>query len=166
MDRRDGRDISWWQTKKKGASKRGRGTSKQAVVGAVERSGKVVAEPAKSNKLSFKVLSGFVKDNIDARKSKLFTDEYRGYKGMTVVLPHSVINHSVAYSFNGIHINTMEGFWSLLKRAWYGQHHHYSRKNAHLYVAESCYKYNNRENKNSFLDTIKTMLFARGNQWQ
>ena len=53
MDRRDGRDISWWQTKKKGASKRGRGTSKQAVVGAVERSGKVVAEPAKSNKLSF-----------------------------------------------------------------------------------------------------------------
>ena len=78
-------------------AKRGRGTNKMAVIGAVERSGKVRAVPAKKNKLNFAVLSGFVKKNLDTRKARLVTDEYRGYSGMTVVLPHSVINHSLAF---------------------------------------------------------------------
>lgn len=44
-----------------------------------------------------------------------------------------------------VHTNTIEGFWSLLKRAWYGSHHHYSIAYAPLYVAEACYKYNYRK---------------------
>jgi len=143
----------------KGKSKRGRGTDKMAVMGAVERGGKVVAKPAAENKLSFKILSGFVKENIDTKQAELVTDEYRGYSGMTVVLPHSVINHSIAFSFKGVHTNSIEGFWSLLKRAWYGQHHHYSRVKSHLYIGEPCYKYNNRENDNTFYDMIKNLLF-------
>ena len=43
------------------------------------------------------------------------------------------------------HTNTIEGFWSLLKRAWYGQHHHYRVAYTPLYVAEACYKYNYRD---------------------
>ncbi len=31
----------------------------------------------------------------------------------------------MAYTIDAIHTNTIEGFWSLLKRAWYGSHHHY-----------------------------------------
>ena len=30
------------------------------------------------------------------------------------------------------------------ERAWYGQHHHYSRKYMPLYIAEACYKYSRR----------------------
>ena len=79
-------------------------------------------------------------------RAELVTDEYKGYGGMTVVLPHAAINHSLAYSFMGVYTNTMEGFRSLLKRAWYGQHHHYSREKAHLYIGEACCKCNNRKN--------------------
>ena len=63
---------------------------------------------------------------------------------------HAVINHSVAYVEGSKHTNTIEGFWAMLKRAWYGTHHHYSRKYMSLYVAEACWKYNNRKNPNSF----------------
>lgn len=48
------------------------------------------------------------------------------------------------------HTNTIEGFWGLLKRAWYGQHHHYRRQYSPLYVAEATWKYNHRQDVNGF----------------
>jgi transposase-like protein len=140
------------------SAKRGRGTDKLPIVGLVERGGNVVAKVIKGAKLNSTTLKNIVKSTIDTAKSHLITDDYRAYNSMAVVLPHSTINHSIAYSFNGIHTNNIEGFWSLLERAWYGQHHHYSKVKAHLYVAESCYKYNNRENKNSFSQMVKKLL--------
>ncbi|MDT8447616.1 MAG: transposase [bacterium] len=134
------------------------GTNKMAVVSAVERGGKVLAKPAKENKLNFKILSGFVRETVDTGRAELLTNEYKGYGGMTVVLPHSEINHNLAYSFMNVHTNTIEGFGYLLKRAWFGQHHHYSRKKAHLYFGEACYKYNNRKNGNTFFDIIRNLL--------
>ncbi len=56
----------------------------------------------------------------------------------------------VSYTDGSTHTNTIEGFWSLLKRAWYGSHHHYRKHYMPLYVAEACYKYNNRKNNNVF----------------
>lgn len=144
-------------------AKRGRGADKLPVVGVVERGGDVVAKVVKGARLGTETLESVVKATVDTAESHLVTDDYKGYSSMAAILPHSVANHSVAYSFNGIHTNNIEGFWSLLKRAWYGQHHHYSKANARLYVAEASYKYNNRKNENSFSDMIETMLFARGN---
>ena len=37
-----------------------------------------------------------------------------------------------------------QGFWSFVKRAWYGSHHHYSTAYTPLYLTEACYKYNYR----------------------
>ena len=51
---------------------------------------------------------------------------------------------------NGLHTNTIEGFWSLLKRAWYGSHHHYTRQFTPLFVAETAYKYNARKDPQAF----------------
>ena len=59
-------------------------------------------------------------------------------------MKHTVINHNEQFADGDTHTNTIEGFWSLLKRAWYGQHHHYSTGYTPLYVAEACYKYNYR----------------------
>ena len=65
-------------------------------------------------------------------------------------MQHAVIHHSKHYSDGAIDTNTIEGVWSLLKRAWYGSHHHYTKRYTPLYVAEACYKYNNRKNKRAF----------------
>ncbi len=72
------------------------------------------------------------------------TDEYNAYNALSNQLKHHVINHQEQYVDDDKHTNTIEGFWSLLKRAWYGQHHHYSAGYTPLYVAERCYVYNNR----------------------
>ena len=79
------------------------------------------------------------------------TDEYKAYETVGKEMKHSVIKHSEQFVDGKVHTNTIEGFWSLLKRAWYGQHHHYTTLYAPLYIAEACYKYNYR-NEDSMFD--------------
>jgi len=59
---------------------------------------------------------------------------------------HESVNHSAKQYVNGnVHTNGIEGYWALVKRAWYGQHHHYAKKYTPLYVAEASFKFNNRK---------------------
>ncbi len=124
--------------------KRGRGTNKTPVIGAVERGGKVVAQVATD--LTNKGILQFIRDNITPEDSVLITDEYKAYNAVRDLMDHQVIKHSEQYVDGEIHTNTIEGFWSLLKRAWYGQHHHYCKGFMPLYVAEAVFKYNHRKN--------------------
>ena len=139
-------------------NKRGRGTKKMPVLGVVARNGKVAAEP--STKVNRKALSSFIKKNVDLPATLLITDELAGYRIMSDNMRHAVIKHSDRYVDGMVHTNTMEGFWALLKRAWYGQHHHYSRRHAPLYDAEACYKYNIRNGANPFSDFIRLVCAA------
>ena len=123
-------------------AKRGRGTSKTAVIGAVERGGQVVAEVAKG--LTGRDILEFIRRVVNVKESELMTDEFHAYNALGSQLKHHVINHQEQYVDGDRHTNTIEGFWSLIKRAWYGQHHHYSIEYTPLYVAERCYIYNNR----------------------
>lgn len=134
-------------------AKRGRGTSKTAVIGAVERGGNVVAQVAEN--LTGCVILEFIRRVVKVKDSELMTDEYHGYRQFAQMMKHEVINHQEQYVEGDKHTNTIEGFWSLLKRAWYGQHHHYSTGYTPLYVAERCYVYNNRHRKTIFWKFIK-----------
>lgn len=139
-------------------NKRGRGTKKVPVVGAVERGGRVIARPAKPSDLSAKGLSKFIGRFVDKAGTILITDEFGGYNRVSESMLHATVNHAVEYANGLIHTNTIESFWSLVKRAWYGSHHHYSRKYIHLYIAEACYKYNNRRAVNGFASMLETMV--------
>lgn len=139
-------------------NKRGRGTRKMPVIGAVERHGNVVAKPV--SKVSGTTLSAFIHRNVDLPASLLITDEFAGYQKMSGKMRHAVIKHAKWYVDGIVHTNTMEGFWALLKRAWYGQHHHYSRDHAHLYIAEACYKYNIRKDTNPFGDFLRLAIVS------
>lgn len=112
--------------------KRGRGTKKTPVIGAVERGGKVVAQVA--HDLSGKGVLDFIKRTVDTGETILVTDEYKAYNAVDKIMARLSINHSEKYVDGDVHTNTIEGFWSHLKRAWYGQHHHYSKLWTPLYV--------------------------------
>ena len=130
----------------KGVSKPGRGTEKLPVIGAVERNGKVVAKPLKNSKANAQELRKFMLQNISGKDTHLMSDAFPAYRGSGQLMSaHSIINHSLKYVDGDIHTNTIEGFWATIKRQHYGQHHHYSKKNSHLYIGEACYKYNNRD---------------------
>ncbi|MGA8107786.1 MAG: transposase, partial [Acidobacteriaceae bacterium] len=58
---------------------------------------------------------------------------------------HHRIQHSEkVYVMGDIHTNTIEGFWSLLKRGIGGVYHSVSRKYLQTYCDEYAYRYNRR----------------------
>ena len=120
--------------KDKEPAKRGRGTKKTPVIGAVERGGKVVAEVAKG--LTGRAILEFIRSAVNLKDSELITDEFIAYRAVGQHMKHAVVNHREGQYVKGdAHTNTIEGFWSLLKRAWYGSHHQYSTAYTPLYVA-------------------------------
>lgn len=126
-------------------NKRGRGTDKTPVVGAVERGGKVTAKAVNKESMKGRHMRAFVRERIKTHEAELITDEYRGYMGMDKVLPHRVIKHENWYVDGDVHTNTIEGFWALLKRGMFGSFHSVSRKHLQRYVDEFCYRYNLRD---------------------
>ena len=111
--------------KDKEPAKRGRGTKKTPVIGAVQRGGKVVAEVAKG--LTGRAILEFIRSAVNMKDSELITDEYKAYNLVGRHMKHAIVNHREGQYVEGdAHTNTIEGFWSLLKRAWYGSHHQYS----------------------------------------
>ena len=97
---------------------------------------------------------------MDAGAAIAVTDEYPAYRALARLSPHYAVNHSRAYVSGAAHTNTIEGFWAHVKRAWYGQHHHFSRRYANRYVAELAWKYNRRrrEPRAVFADLVRGML--------
>lgn len=133
---------------------------KTAVMGVVERGGRVAAKPAVRNSVTGKGLLKFLSKFVDMKASLLVTDELPAYHQVGRKMRHVRINHSVQYVDGQIHTNSIESFWALVKRAWYGSHHHYSRKFMHLYIAEACYKYNARKQPNDFGRALVAMVGA------
>ena len=125
-------------------SKRGV-ANKAPVVGAVERGGSVTAKAVRRDRMQRDHMRAFVKERIDTTQATLMTDEAKVYRSMGLVLPHAVIKHSAWYVDGDIHTNTIEGFWSLLKRGMFGQYHSVNRKHLQRYVDEFCFRYNRRK---------------------
>lgn len=139
-------------------SKRGRGTDKEAVIGVIERGGKVRAMPAEKSEMTMDYISALVRRLVDAPQAVINTDEFNGYNALNSFIIHRRINHSVSYSerdmfsaqYGNIHTNNIEGFWALVKRAIYGQFHHVSKKYLRLYIDEIVFRFNERKNENAF----------------
>ena len=91
------------------------GSTKTPIIGAVERGGEVVAKVASD--LTGRGILRFLRQSVDITDSDLITDEYGAYRAVRSVMPHYTIPHSERFADGNIHTNTIEGFWSLLKRA-------------------------------------------------
>jgi len=139
--------------KRGGGGRGGIGSGKTAVVGAVERNGKVVSRVIET--VSGDILKTFVRGAVSEKVSLLVTDEWVGYRGLDKEYPHAVIRHSSGqYVIGAIHTNTIEGFWSIFKRGVVGTFHKVSAKYLPLYIAEFQFRYNNRENADIFGEAI------------
>ncbi len=75
----------------------------------------------------------------------IVTDGWGGYKGLSKDYTHKVVDHgSGEYVRDSFHTNTIEGFWSQLKRGIFGIYHHISPKHLNNYCAEFEFRYNAR----------------------
>ena len=131
----------------KPASKRkriGRGTVGKAIVmGAIERQGGVVARMVQNT--TTETMEEFVDSAISPNVTSLSTDEHSGYRRLGTKYPHGVVRHSKKEYVSGdTHTQTIDGYWSQLKRQIIGIHHWVSPKHLDRYVAESSWRYNRR----------------------
>ncbi|MCC6838371.1 MAG: IS1595 family transposase [Bacteroidia bacterium] len=130
-------------------TKRGRGTSKTPIVGAVEKKGKVYVKIIE--KLTSRNLLAMLKERVKTEDSIVITDDFRSYKKFDETVEHITIKHSEGYGKGVKTINTIEGFWSILKGGIRGNYRALSKKYLPFYLAEFSYKYNNRNvQKNAF----------------
>ena len=125
---------------------------KVAVIGAVKRKGNVIARVI--NRTDRATMDRFVHEVVSTNVSLLNTDEHTGYRNLGRTFPHQVIRKSTDYVVGAVHTNTIEGFWSLVKRGIMGSFHKVSRKYLPLYVAEFQFRYNNRHNPDIFGEAI------------
>ena len=137
-------DETYIGGKKKGG-KRGRGSeNKTPVLGMVERGGQVRVIPVENVKA--KTLIPLIQEHTMEGETVLVTDDLRSYRLLkTFDYPHYVIKHSQKEYVNGfIYTNTIEGFWSLLKRGIIGIYHQISKKHLIRYCNEFEFRYNTK----------------------
>ena len=122
---------------------------KAPVLGMLQRKGKIVVKVI--DKAWGKEIKPLIKNNV-ATESELVTDGFGGYKDLSLSYSkHTVLNHSKNVRRIGkYHTNTIEGFWSMLKRAIVGQYHKITAEHLQDYINEIAFKYNYRNSTGVF----------------
>ena len=118
----------------------------RCVIGMVERGhGGRVRAIVSTDGATRRALHGLAKEHI-MPESTIFTDEWTAYEGLDKLgYRHKRINHSAGvYVVGTTHTNTIEGFWSLVKRGIGGVYHSVSAKHLQSYLDEYSFRYNRR----------------------
>jgi transposase-like protein len=98
----------------------------------------------------------FVHAAVSEKVSLIAIDEHSSYRNLSKTFPHKFVRHSTKQYVDGVvHTQTIDGFWSLLKRGIMGSFRKVSRKYLPLYVAEFEFRYNNRNNPDIFGAAIR-----------
>lgn len=139
--------------------------SKTVVVVAVERGGEVRASVVPD--AGYATLQDHVVNTVERSAAAVYTDAYRAYDALWEYgFKHSSINHMTGYVDGETHTNTIENFWSVLKRSLHGTY--ISVDPAHLdrYLDERTFAYNLRKltDYDRFSAVVKT-AFGRRLTW-
>lgn len=115
---------------------------KTPVFGMVERGGKLNAKVVKDT-----ACETLTQETVKYVKDALvYTDEWWGYRSIKQLFQHEIVNHKCKeYVRNNVYTNTIEGFWSLLKRGVIGIYHFTSKQHLQRYVDEFVFRYNTRK---------------------
>ena len=116
--------------------------NKTTVFGIIEREGRMVAGPV-PDETKF-TLEPIIRENVRPG-TIVSSDGHYAYRDLSGDYAHGFVDHSGKEYVRGIHhTNSIEGHWSLLKRAIKGTHVHISSKHAWKYIAEFSYRRNMR----------------------
>lgn len=135
-------DETYWGKKQGATVKRGYG-HKMAVFSLVERGGRV--QSIHMDRVTSATLRPILDDQI-AQDARLLTDDAGQYQPMRKMgFNHDSVNHSVGEYVRGdIHTNTVENYYSILKRGLVGTYQHVSEGHLKRYVCEFDFRYNYR----------------------
>jgi transposase-like protein len=131
-------------TGKKDGKRKAKGAAgyahKRTVLSLVERGSKIRSFKLGGNTRA--EILPVIAANVDP-SSTLHTDGAQAYK-FTCVKNHASVDHNVEYVRDGVHTNTLEGFFSLFKRGMVGTYQHCGEQRLQRYLAEFDFRQNNR----------------------
>ncbi|MES2373781.1 MAG: IS1595 family transposase [Bacteroidota bacterium] len=134
------------QYKQDGGYLSGHAGNKTGVMGLIDREKKsVTVKVIDSTKQTLKEM---IKDHVQP-SATIITDSLIAYRGLAKTFAsHEIIHHEKNEFVRGdFYTNTVEGFFSLLKRSIFGIYHQCSHKHLARYCDETAYRYNTREIK-------------------
>lgn len=134
--------------------KRGRGAEgKTPVFGIARRKGSVMA--LATDNLKGSTVYPIIKKRV-LQDSQVYTDEFAIYDGLGKQgYHHKRVQHaSEVYVLGNAHTNTIEGFWSLLKRGISGVYHAVSEEYLQDYIDEYVFRYNHRQDEKPMFLTV------------
>jgi transposase len=141
--------------------KLGRSPGARVVVGAVERQGRIVAKhvPSANDQALMSHIWSFVLPD-----TMIYTDEHPSYFSVGKTgYQHRRIKHTARVYVDGdVHTQTIEGFWSLLKRGISGAYHSVSAKHLQTYVDEYTFRYNHRKDEAGMFAAFLTRVAKDG----
>jgi|HubBroStandDraft_4_1064222.scaffolds.fasta_scaffold07075_3 transposase len=134
--------------------------AKTTVFGMIERGGRVKAIVADDRKKQ--TLMPLIKEHV-LPESMVFTDDFPSYDGLKDRgYGHNRINHSAGvYVMGDVHTQTIEGFWSLIKRGIGGVYHSVSREYLQSYLDEYSFRYNRRHKGNLIFNDVLQRVSER-----
>lgn len=116
---------------------------KKTVLGIIERKGKVVLKHVANAGLSN--VKSFVSKNV-RKGTTIYSDYAPVYDHLKNRYKHDRVLHAKHIYVKGdVHTNTIENFWSVLKRGLYGTYHQVSEKHLHKYLDEFAARFNTRK---------------------
>lgn len=137
--------------------------TKVPVFGMVEReTGKVAAVPVHDVK-NTTLMPHVIKRVLPS--ATIYTDEFRPYLALkrNGYVNHETIEHKTGVYVSGdVHTNTVEGFWSLVKRGISGTHHQVSAKHLQGYLNEYVWRYNHRDQDGPAMFALLLLRAAAG----
>jgi transposase-like protein len=133
---------------------------KAVVMGMLERNGEVRAKVLKV--ASAKVLAREIRANIEPG-STLYTDQLASYTRVGQEYAHHVINHAQEYVRGNVHTNSIENFWSLLKRGIKGTYVSVEPFHLFRYLDEQSFRFNTRKGNDQgrFMEAMSSIAGKR-----
>ena len=124
---------------------------KTAVLGLPER--EAVDKPSRvrckvMKRVRTRDLDPAVRANVE-KGSEIITDKFSSYYRLPDEYVHQVIDHAVSYAEGHVHVNCLENFWSLLKRAIRGTYVNVEPFHLFRYLDEQAFRFNERKSTDS-----------------
>jgi len=130
---------------------------KSVIIGAVERNGLAKVEVVKD--ATAQSIGKFLYKNIERKKTQLLTDASNRYHKVSKGYDRYSVNHSAGeFAYYGIHINSIEGFFSHLQRSIKGTYKAISKKYLQSYLDAFVFHYNNRSNDKDRFSALLSCL--------
>ncbi len=139
-----GKNKNRHQNKKVEGSQGRSSVDKKPVLGILQREGGIRTFVV--DETSSSTLTNIMVENVEAG-SDVITDSYNSYNSLSKSFEHTKIKHMEGnyITIGDRHTNSIEGFWSHLKRGIVGIYHYVSPKHLHRYCDEFAFRYNTRK---------------------